>query len=372
MKEINIGRAIVQGRRAKGITQEELAEYMGVSKASVSKWETGQSYPDITFLPRLAAYFNISIDELMGYEPQMEKEDIRALYYELSQEFAVHPFPEVMARCTEIIRKYFACFPLLLQMSILLVNHVHLAPTPEEQIEVYGTVKEICQRIKAESRDVSLTRQANVVEALCELHLGNAAAVIDLMDDVNDPILGDEVILASAYYRLGQVEKARETTQVGIFRHLMGILGDIPNYLILNTGDGEYYNKIVERTLRLIDLFEVERLHPAVLFGIYLTAAQGYVLLRDYDGALAMLERYVNLAVRDIYPLEFRGDRFFDKVQNWFRELELGLRPPRSEAVIRQSLVEGLTKNPALQGLSHDIRFQNMVKRLETHFAQGR
>lgn len=128
----------------------------------------------------------------------------------------------------------------------------------------------------------------------------------------------------------------------------------------------------MERTLRLIDLFEVERLHPAVLFGIYLTAAQGYVLLRDYDGALAMLERYVNLAVRDIYPLEFRGDRFFDKVQNWFRELELGLRPPRSEAVIRQSLVEGLTKNPALQGLSHDIRFQNMVKRLETHFAQGR
>lgn len=228
MKEINIGRAIVQGRRAKGITQEELAEYMGVSKASVSKWETGQSYPDITFLPRLAAYFNISIDELMGYEPQMEKEDIRALYYELSQEFAVHPFPEVMARCTEIIRKYFACFPLLLQMSILLVNHVHLAPTPEEQIEVYGTVKEICQRIKAESRDVSLTRQANVVEALCELHLGNAAAVIDLMDDVNDPILGDEVILASAYYRLGQVEKARETTQVGIFRHLMGILGTSP------------------------------------------------------------------------------------------------------------------------------------------------
>ena len=67
MKEINIARKLTTKRREKGITQEELALYIGVSKASVSKWETGQSYPDITFLPQLATYFNISIDELMGY-----------------------------------------------------------------------------------------------------------------------------------------------------------------------------------------------------------------------------------------------------------------------------------------------------------------
>ena len=60
---------IMQGRKAKGITQEELAQFMGVSKAAVSKWETGQSYPDITYLPQLAAYFNISVDELC-HEPR--------------------------------------------------------------------------------------------------------------------------------------------------------------------------------------------------------------------------------------------------------------------------------------------------------------
>ena len=36
--------------------QDELAEYIGVSKASVSKWETAATYPDITLLPRLAAF----------------------------------------------------------------------------------------------------------------------------------------------------------------------------------------------------------------------------------------------------------------------------------------------------------------------------
>ena len=73
MKELNLSNILVKKRKEKGITQDQLAAYIGVSKASVSKWETGQSYPDITFLPQLAANFNMSVDELIGYKPQMTK-----------------------------------------------------------------------------------------------------------------------------------------------------------------------------------------------------------------------------------------------------------------------------------------------------------
>ena len=48
MKEINVGKMIILKRKEKKITQDELAKYIGVSKAAISKWETGQSYPDIT------------------------------------------------------------------------------------------------------------------------------------------------------------------------------------------------------------------------------------------------------------------------------------------------------------------------------------
>ena len=41
------------------------------------------TYPDITVLPVLAAYFDISIDELIGYEPQMEREEIQGWYLSL-------------------------------------------------------------------------------------------------------------------------------------------------------------------------------------------------------------------------------------------------------------------------------------------------
>lgn len=49
-----------------GITQEQLAQAMGVTNQAVSKWESGQSYPHITLLPRLAAYFRVTVDELLG------------------------------------------------------------------------------------------------------------------------------------------------------------------------------------------------------------------------------------------------------------------------------------------------------------------
>jgi transcriptional regulator with XRE-family HTH domain len=129
MKEINLGTVLIAKRRGKGVTQDELAQYIGVSKASVSKWETGQSYRDITFLPQLAAYFNISIDELMGYAPQLTKEDIRKLYHKLASRFAAEPFDDVMAECRTLIKKYYSCFPMLLQMSALLVNHHMLVYT---------------------------------------------------------------------------------------------------------------------------------------------------------------------------------------------------------------------------------------------------
>ena len=87
MQEINIAKILLNKRRDRGITQEELADYMGVSKAAVSKWEQSHSYPDITLLPRLAAYFNISVDELLDYSPQLSREDSRKFCKRLSAEF---------------------------------------------------------------------------------------------------------------------------------------------------------------------------------------------------------------------------------------------------------------------------------------------
>ncbi len=63
-------------RKEKGITQEELAQALGVSNQAVSKWEAGQNCPDIGLLPELASYFNVSADELLGYKGADTSKDL--------------------------------------------------------------------------------------------------------------------------------------------------------------------------------------------------------------------------------------------------------------------------------------------------------
>jgi len=53
-------------RKSKGWTQEEVAEVIGVSAQSVSKWERGDTYPDITLLPSLANLYKVSVDAIFG------------------------------------------------------------------------------------------------------------------------------------------------------------------------------------------------------------------------------------------------------------------------------------------------------------------
>ena len=52
-------------RKGKGLTQEELAEKLFVSRAAVSKWESGRGYPSIDSLKEISRYFSVTIDELI-------------------------------------------------------------------------------------------------------------------------------------------------------------------------------------------------------------------------------------------------------------------------------------------------------------------
>ena len=66
-------------RKAKDMTQEQLADYMGVSPQAVSRWETGATSPDISALPQLSDLFGISIDELLGYDEVERQKEISSV-----------------------------------------------------------------------------------------------------------------------------------------------------------------------------------------------------------------------------------------------------------------------------------------------------
>jgi len=77
---MNLGNRIRELRMAKNLTQVQLGAYLNISAQAISKWEMGVSYPDMTMIPTLAAFFKVSLDELFDFDVKNidnEIEDIR-------------------------------------------------------------------------------------------------------------------------------------------------------------------------------------------------------------------------------------------------------------------------------------------------------
>jgi len=74
--KMNIGENIRMLRRERRVTQEQLAEAIGISFQAVSKWENGITMPDITLVPVLAAYFGVTTDRLLSFDRREMEEDI--------------------------------------------------------------------------------------------------------------------------------------------------------------------------------------------------------------------------------------------------------------------------------------------------------
>lgn len=368
MKEINIGKTIINKRKEKGITQDELAEYIGVSKASVSKWETGQSYPDITFLPQLAAYFNISIDELIGYSPQMAREDIRKLYIKLSSDFAAKSFNDVWEECREVIKKYYSCFPLLFQMAVLLINHFMLAKDADLQKNILEEAVELCLRIKAESDDVWLSKDAASLEASCYLLLQKPANVLDLLGDTIRPISCDDSIIAQAYQMMGKTSKANEVFQIGMYQHLIVSIGTAPSLLMFNVNNTEKFKEILNRILAVADIFNLNRLNPNIMLQIYLSAAQCYSMQGNTEGAVDMLRKYEHICTTIFFPYSLHGDDFFNAIDSWLAEFNLTQSTPRDEKVIKSSMLQAVTENPAFAALAEHPVYKSIVENLKLNY----
>ena len=361
MKDLNIAKTIANKRREKGLTQDQVAKYIGVSKASVSKWETGQSYPDITFLPQLAAYFNISIDELMGYTPQMTKEDIKILYHRLSNDFSNRPFEEVWFDCQEIIKKYYSCYPLLFQMAVLLCNHWMLSKDVAIQQQILDEVIILCQRIQNESNDVWLSKDAVSLEATCYLISGKPQEVLELIGETIRPLDTDDAATAQAYFMLGNHDQAKKILQIGIYQHLLTLVSLSTSLMQLQN---EQFEDTLNRIQSVADVFNLDELHPNVMALFYLTAAQVLSSNGKYENALDLLNKYADVCLKGFFPFSLHGDDYFTEIDSWFQEFDLGTGTVRSESVIWESVIQGIVHNPAFEALKDNVRFKNIVNKL--------
>ncbi len=103
---IKIGAIIKKLRTEKNITQEMLANAIGITPQAVSRWESEVAYPDMELLPAIASYFSVSIDELIGYRLSDREQQLEATWDELHRLDEVGSIDEKIAFARHAVTQF--------------------------------------------------------------------------------------------------------------------------------------------------------------------------------------------------------------------------------------------------------------------------
>ncbi len=362
LNNIKLAENLVYLRRKKGVTQETVADFLGITKASVSKWETGISLPDIAQLPKLASYYDISIDELMGYEAQISMEVIKMQYEAFAEDFAKRKFSDVMEDIRNFIRQYYSCYPALLHMVVLLLNHYKMAEE-EEQPNILQEMVQLCEHIQEKSIDANLCVDANVLQATIELLQGKAEEAIQKLQPFYQRRSlkeGSEGILIQAYQMTGQIEEALEWNQVHIFTHLLSLVENSILYLLANLNNKEVAIKTIERIQKIIEAYELHQLHPNSYLKFQYVKAMFYAMYDRKQEALEALEIFVEDGISFVKnALYLHGDSYFDRLDNHFKKIEEYTILPRNKQTVLESIKQDL-EHPIFQEISRTEQFKQM------------
>ncbi len=138
--EINLGNKIKDLRKERGISQDVLAQVLGVTFQAVSKWETGAAMPDVTLIPAIASFFGVSTDELFDFNRMEQEQRVADICYAAAEIRREKP-----EEAEEMLRQGLKQFP---GNEIILNNLLYTMRTPERSEEIVTLCKAILEVTK--------------------------------------------------------------------------------------------------------------------------------------------------------------------------------------------------------------------------------
>jgi transcriptional regulator with XRE-family HTH domain len=157
---MKINQIIRDKRKELSLTQEQIANFLGVSTPAVNKWEKGSTYPDITLLPALARLLKIDLNTLFSFKENLTDIEIERFVNELDRVVQEQDYSAAFQMAIDKIREYPTCDKLV-YASILYLDgalSLYCVPEPEQYRETFETFyKRLSVNEMTEVRDTAIS-----------------------------------------------------------------------------------------------------------------------------------------------------------------------------------------------------------------------
>lgn len=226
---MSIGTMIRQLRREKDLTQEQLADYLGITARAISQWETDRTAPDLSQIPLLCNLFNVTSDTLLGIDISAKQNRIDEIYTAAYETGSTGDHKKSIAMWLEGIHQYPDAHKLIGQYIDEVYMYSHMLENKEEHVErALGLI----DRIILECTDSGIRNRAIATACMWYPKLGKTEKAIELAGTLPDVTKDDMLV----YIHEGT--KKYETWQVNIMGDFTHAISDLSFYAYVKDDNG--------------------------------------------------------------------------------------------------------------------------------------
>lgn len=292
---LKLGENLKKYRLKRELTQEQLADVLGVSAQAVSRWENGTTYPDITLLPTIASYFEITLDQLMGMDDFKSEEQLKELIAQLDDNGSKGLIYENILLLREAVKNY----PANYQLQFRLVNQLTFCQykdgrglTEDEINDLNREAVEVGNRILSHCTDGEIINRTTQELAYIYSRLGDKEKAIEYALKLPDIGGCSTVILGNIY----EGEQQKLHLQWAVKGYISMLWCDLRNM-----ADLEYKDETMTTAERIAIMKKALALLEIVYEnGDYLGYSDTVSTTHRYIAAMAMLEGDHELALSSL------------------------------------------------------------------------
>ncbi|WFR58309.1 helix-turn-helix transcriptional regulator [Anaerocolumna sp. AGMB13025] len=247
-------------RKEIGLTQEQIAEYLGVTAPAVNKWEKGTTYPDISLLPPLARLLKIDLNTLLCFNEGLSEKEIGYFSNEVVEAIRKNGYESGFTMAMDKIQEYPSCDALIQTMAMTLEGALMLYGIEIEDKEPYRKQITALYERAAKSDDEQVRNKAIymlISKYMNQMEDEKAQAMLELLPDRSD--LDKRFFMAKLLVRQNKYAEAAGLLERKLLQEVNEIYGILVNLVKIELKEGNSQNasRLGEINGKFSELFEL-------------------------------------------------------------------------------------------------------------------